>query len=141
MKQTSLRMVTLGLSIVLSLALLVGCRGTPLPDGMDEDELLAAGQQVVDLLVAGEYEQVYQLFRADIRESLTTEDIQTLCDNALSDVGSFVRIDDSRVQGSSEGETHGIAELYYDFTNDTVRFRVAFDLEMQLIGLDPPRVL
>ena len=140
MKRTMHRLA-LGLAALLMLSLLSGCRGTPLPEGMDEEELLSAGQEVVELLVAGEYQAVYDLFREDIRSTLTVEQIQALFQEMLEEAGALEGLDDSRVQGSTEGEPHGIAELYYDFAHDTVRFRVAFDLELQLIGVDAPRVL
>ena len=73
--------------------------------------------------------------------TLTVEQIQALFQEVLEEAGALEGLDDSRVQGSTEGEPHGIAELYYDFAHDTVRFRVAFDLELQLIGVDAPRVL
>ena len=53
MKRTMHRLA-LGQAALLMLSLLSGCRGTPLPEGMDEEELLSAGQEVVELLVAGE---------------------------------------------------------------------------------------
>ena len=110
-----------------------------------EQTLLALAEdslrEVVELLADGEYQAVYDLFREDIRSTLTVEQIQALFQEVLEEAGALEGLDDSRVQGSTEGEPHGIAELYYDFAHDTVRFRVAFDLELQLIGVDAPRVL
>ena len=85
MKRTMHRLA-LGLAALLMLSLLSGCRGTPLPDEMDEEELLSAGQEVVELLVAGEYQAVYDLFREDIRSTLTVEQIQALFQEVLEEL-------------------------------------------------------
>ena len=46
--------------LLLSALLLSGCGSTePLPDGMEEDPLLDAGQAVVDLLIDEDYQAVY----------------------------------------------------------------------------------
>ena len=126
---------------LLSVALLAGCSGKPLPEGMDEQELLSAGQEIVELLSAGEYQQVCDRFRSDIREGLSAEDVSALFEEAISKAGEFEKVDESRTTGSDETEPHGIAELYCDFSEKDVRFRIAFDPEMNLIGLDPPKLL
>ena len=57
----------LALVLGLSVLLLAGCAGAsdpePLPQGMEEETLTAAAQQVADLLVDGDYQAVYQMFR------------------------------------------------------------------------------
>ena len=58
--------------LLLMLALLcgcalAGCKGKALPEGMEEEKVLAAGQEIVDLLVAGDCQSVYDRLRPDVR--------------------------------------------------------------------------
>ena len=53
------------------LVILAGCRGNELPDGMDEDKVSSAGLAVMSQLTKGEYEEVYDALREDVREFLT----------------------------------------------------------------------
>lgn len=121
---------------VLSVFLLSGCEGKPLPDGMDEETLLSSGQEIVDLLMAGEYQQVYDRFRSDVQESLTVDNVKNLMESETKDAGEFEKVRDTLATGSTEGEPHGIAVIYCKYSKDDVRFRVAFDPDMALIGLE-----
>ena len=55
----------LGIMAVLCLTL-CGCKGRPLPDGMEEAALLGAGQEVVLLMAGGDYTSVYDALREDV---------------------------------------------------------------------------
>ena len=115
----------------LCVLMLASCKGKPLPDGMEEDAVLAAGEAVVQQLTA-----VLAQFRSDIREGLTAEQIQTQVETATEKAGQYRKLDDTLVTGSQEPEPHGIAVIYCKYTKDSVMFRVAFDPEMELIGLE-----
>ena len=125
------------LPVLLCLALLCGCKGSSLPAGMDEDALLEAGQAVALLLVDGDYDAVHAMFREDVAESLSAGDIEALVVKQLSGVGDYRQISGRMTTGqSSNGEDYGVAVLYCDFTKDNVLFRLAFDPDMALIGLE-----
>ena len=70
------------LAAALCVLMLAGCKGKPLPDGMEEDAVLAAGEAVVQQLTDGDYSAVLAQFRSDIREGLTAEQIQTQVETA-----------------------------------------------------------
>ena len=110
---------------LLCLALLAGCQGKALPEGMDRDALLEAGKDVMLLVVQGEYETVLGLFRPDIRETISVEDIQSLALRQLDGAGVYKQIEES-----------GIAVLYCEFSEKDVLFRLAFDVDMTLMGID-----
>ena len=120
----------------LCVLMLASCKGKPLPDGMEEDAVLAAGEAVVQQLTDGDYSAVLAQFRSDIREGLTAEQIQTQVETATEKAGQYRKLDDTLVTGSQEPEPHGIAVIYCKYTQDSVMFRVAFDPEMELIGLE-----
>ena len=123
--------------LLLSLALLAGCQGGDLPAGMSEEALLEAGKDVMLLVVQGEYEAVQETFRADVGETLTAQDIQDLALRQLDGAGVYKQIEKAMTTGqSSDGEHYGVAVLYCEFAEKDVLFRLAFDGNMSLIGMD-----
>lgn len=76
------------LAMLLALAL-SGCRGNELPDGMDEDKVSSAGLAVMSQLTKGEYEEVYDALREDVREQTSADDIKKMMDAATEGRGSF----------------------------------------------------
>lgn len=131
------RTICSAIGVILSVLLLAGCQGKALPAGMDEDALLEAGKNVMLQVVQGEYDAVLSEFRDDVRETLTADDIQNLALNQLDGAGVYKQIDKSMTTGqSSNGESYGVAVLYCQFSEKDVLFRLAFDPDMTLIGMD-----
>ena len=123
--------------LLLSLALLAGCQGGDLPAGMSEEALLEAGKDVMLLVVQGEYEAVQETFRADVGETLTAQNIQDLALRQLDGAGVYKQIEKAMTTGqSSDGEHYGVAVLYCEFAEKDILFRLAFDGDMSLIGMD-----
>ena len=86
------------LAMLLALAL-SGCRGNELPDGMDEDKVSSAGLAVMSQLTKGEYEEVYDALREDVREQTSADDIKKMMDAATEGRGSFKKVKDSMGDG------------------------------------------
>ena len=119
------------------LVILAGCRGNELPDGMDEDKVSSAGLAVMSQLTKGEYEEVYDALREDVREQTSADDIKKMMDAATEGRGSFKKVKDSMVTGVTDAdEPHAIAVIGAKYDKKSVVFRIAFDTEMNLIGLD-----
>ena len=131
-------------------AVLTGCSpvGTePIPKEMDEETLLAAGEEVVNLLLAGEYETVVGMLREDIRFAegqenaeeleIKPEHIKQLIAEHTDpeEVGTFVKIADTGTLGENDPEPIGIALFKCEYTNKEVAIGIAFDLEMNLTGI------
>ena len=131
------KIVCSAVGLLLSLVLLTGCQGKALPEGMSEDALLEAGKDVMLLVVQGDYQSVLETFRSDVQETLTVEDIQTLALRQLDGAGVYKQIEKSMTTGqSSDGEHYGVAVLYCEFSEKDILFRLAFDTDMALIGMD-----
>ena len=126
------------LAVLLALCLLLcGCKGRPLPGGMDEAALLQAGQDVVLLLVDWDYEAVYAALRDDVAAGTSAEDIAALAESQLKGMGGYRQITDRMTTGqSSGGEDYGVAVLYCEFDRKDAVFRLAFDPDYALIGLE-----
>ena len=100
---------------VLALMLLAGCSAQeetePLPASMDQETVLAAGEEILNQLLDGEYEAVYGEFREDIRANLTVESVQELIESETQEAGTYEGIEKADTIGSTEGEEHGIAQI------------------------------
>ena len=122
---------------MLLLLVLSGCKGNKLPDGMDEDKVSRAGLSVMSQLTKGEYEEVYDALREDVRAQTSADDIESMMERATEGRGSFKKVKDSMVTGvTNTEEVHGIAVIRAKYDKKSVIFRIAFDPEMNLIGLD-----
>ncbi len=122
---------------MLLLLVLSGCKGNKLPDGMDEDKVVSSGISVMRQLANGKYEEVYDSLREDVREQTSADAIQTMMETATEGRGSFKKVKDSMVTGVTDTEeVHGIAVIRAKYDKKSVIFRIAFDPEMNLIGLD-----
>ena len=129
---------------VLMSMLLTGCtnKPVPLPDGMDEKTVEAAGEAVVELLLDEKYEEVAAMFREDIRtqpgKEITAAVVKELMEGQIlpEESGVFVKYIDTYAEGANGAtEPQGVAVIHAEYTKDKVGFGVAFDLNMNLIGL------
>ena len=73
--------------------------------------------------------------REDIRADLTAQSVQDLVEPVFQEAGDYQELKSAQVTGSTEGEEHGIAQLLCIFSQEKVSIRVAFDPDMELIGL------
>ena len=122
---------------MLLLLVLSGCKGNKLPDGMDDDKVSSAGLAVMSQLTKGDYEEVYDALREDVREQTSADAIEEMMDTATEGRGSFKKVKDSMVTGVTDAdEPHAIAVIGAKYDKKSVVFRIAFDTEMNLIGLD-----
>ena len=116
MKKRLLMISALALTCVLGLT---GCtkaqeRG-PIPEGVDETALVEAGREVLDQLIAGEYQEVRDRFREDIRADVTVEETDAY--------------------GDEEDEPLAAVDFLCSFSQEQARFRVVFDDDLVLTGL------
>lgn len=123
--------------LVLIFLLLCSCQGKPLPAGMDEETLLKNGREVTVLLAGGDYEGVLSRIRADVAAGVSAEDIQKLVITQTDGAGTYKQIDSVMTTGQySNGEDYGVAVLYCGYTKKNVLFRLAFDGNYELIGME-----
>ena len=127
MKQRIVPLLAAALALTVMLA---GCssqeEAEPLPQGMDTETVLTAGEAVLDQLLEGDYEAVYESFREDIRADLTAQSVQDLVEPVFQEAGDYQELKSAQVTGSTEGEEHGIAQLLCTFSQEK---------DMELIGL------
>ncbi len=129
------------LAVLAALLLLPGCKvsGHPLPDGMAEDGVLEQGREIVALLNAGDYEEVYGLLREDAQETSSPEAIRAYMEERLDRAGAYVQEEDALATGQTledTGEEYGTAVLYCRHEKKNVMYRIAYSTEMELMGIE-----
>ena len=129
------------LAALAALFLLSGCKvsGNPLPEGMEEETVLEQGREVVSLLNAGEYQTVYDRLRSDAQETSSPESIQSYMEERLEKAKSYVKETEAMTTGQKlkdTGEEYGTAVLYCKHEKKSVMYRVAYSLDMELMGVE-----
>ena len=90
---------------------------------MEEDAVLSAGLGVMDQLIRGEYDEVYEELRSDVRDATTASALEEVTDTMVTGV-------------TDTDEPHAIAVIRRKYEKKSVYFRIAFDPDMQLIGME-----
>ena len=133
------RILTLCAALCAAL-LLCSCdvKGNPLPEGMDEVSVLAAGEEIVTQLNDAQWQAVYDQLREDVKTSTTPEDIQAHIESVLDKIGPYKSLKDTMTTGQTvkeTGEKYGTAVFYCQHEKDQAMYRIAFSTDMELIGL------
>lgn len=139
------RRIALLLSLVLTVGLLAGCgkhEGSPLPEGMETEAVLAAGREIVTLLNNDGYEEILSRLRADVAAGgarpLTAKDIKQQTMDTLDKAGAYVSETEAMATGQKNkdsGEEFSEAVIFAKHEKKTVRYRIALDVDMTLIGI------
>ncbi len=128
------------LGAILAVLLLAGCRvsGNPLPEGMEEDTVLEQGRAIVALLNSEGWQEVYDRFRDDARETSSPEAIQTYMEERLDKAGACKSETEAMATGQTlkdTGEEYGTAVFYCKHEKKSVMYRVAYSVDMELMGI------
>ena len=134
------RLTAVIMSVLLLLTLLPGCGARPLPDGIDEESAGQAGQAIVDLLLAGDYQGVVDAFDPEMRDSLnlTAELVETSISPVL-DAGAYLNTYQVMAVGGQNKNYEGsfvTVGIYCEHEEVDVVYEMSFDTDLELIGLD-----
>ena len=128
----------------LSLFLLAGCKpggtpeGTPLPEGMTEAAVIDEGRKIVKMLVDEQYFEIVDLMRSDVAAGVAPGQIRDLMESINEKAGKYVSESSAMATGQENkkaGEPLGEAVIFADHEKKQVRYRVVFDTQMNLVGL------
>ena len=131
------KIAVVGMCLLCAL-MLSSCGNQSLPKGMDEKQVIAAGEQVFALLQEDRFDEIAAMIREDIRTELaiTGEKVKEQMDVDTSKSGQFKEVEETWTSGvNDEEDPHGIAWLECEFKEETLVFGFAFDTEMNLIGM------
>lgn len=127
-----------GVIMVLLMVVLAGCGSTtvPLADVFQQEQLEQQTLQIVDWLNEGEYEQVYETFRDDMKEALPVEELKSACMETYGDAGSLVQVGSTVVNGQKiEEEDYAVVMVKVQYEKQVVTFQVGYDADMKVVGL------
>lgn len=130
------------LMVVLLLALLTltGCRGArPLPEGMEEEAVGEAAREIVALLVDGNYQEVADSFRPEVKEeySVTADTVKAMMDT-VAEAGGYVKTTRTLVVGGDSKkftEPYAATAVYCEHQSKDVIYEISFDADLKVIGL------
>ena len=134
----------LAVAAALSLMMLSGCtpggtpEGTPLPEGMSEETVIAEGRKVVKMLVDEQYFEIVDLMRPDVAAGVAPGNIKDLMESINKKSGKYEQESSAMATGQENkeaGEPLGEAVIFADHEKKQVRYRIVFDTEMNLVGL------
>ena len=128
----------LAAALLACLVVLCACKGNPLPQGMEEDKVLQQGRSVMELLNQDDWQAVYDQLRSDAKETTSPENIESYMNSAVEKAGTFEKEEDSMATGQKldSGEEYATAVFYCKHSEKDVVYRIAFDTDMVLIGLE-----
>ena len=69
---------------------------------MEEDAVLSAGLGVMDQLIRGEYDEVYEELRSDVRDATTASALEDVMDTATDGLGEPKEVTDTMVTGVTD---------------------------------------
>ena len=123
-----------------ALFLLSGCKvsGNPLPEGMDEDTVLEKGRDIVTLLNAGNYRDVWYSLRTDAMMSTSEETIQDYMEERLEKAGAYKSEEEAMATGQTlkdTGEQYATAVFYCKHEKKSLMYRIAYSVDMELMGI------
>jgi len=117
--------------------LLCGCAAQALPEGMEEETVIKEGQAIVNLLVDECYGDVYASLREDVAQGTSAETIKKLMEDTVDGLGAYQGREDAMATGRTvDGVDYGEAVILCKYKKDTVLFRIAFDVDYTLVGME-----
>ncbi len=137
MKKHIKAIVTAMLILALSLSL-IGCAGTPLPEGFDADEVGSAAEEIVGLATAGDFDPIIGSLREDLKSSITVDQLKEGWAPAYEKAGAFEKITKTSLSGTKDqttGEEYAVAQVLVKCANASLVYTLSFDKDMALVGL------
>ena len=133
--------LTLLLAVLGLLFLLSGCKvsGNPLPEGMEKETVLEQGREIVSLLNEGSWQEIYDRLRPDAQETSSPAGIQSYMEERLDKAGAYTQEKEAMATGQKlkgTGEEYGTAVFYCNHEKKKIMYRVAFSIEMELMGIE-----
>ena len=125
--------------LILTLSLsLIGCAGTPLPEGFDADEVGTAAEEIVGLATAGDFDSVVGALREDLKSSITVDQLKEGWAPAYEKAGAFEKITKTALSGTKDqttGEEYAVAQVLVKCAKASLVYTLSFDKDMALVGL------
>jgi hypothetical protein len=126
------------LAALLAVLSLTACSGSKLADAYSKDEVIARGEEMVELINTLDYEAVCGELREDLQDQLTPQQLKDAWDSGLMAAGAFEEFSQVVTAGqtdSSTGEDYAVAVLVCKYENSTLTFTISMDTNLDIVGL------
>lgn len=129
-------MKRLAIAACVVMILLSGC-GSKLSDKFDNTTLTAAGENVVALFSAKEFEKLNGLVREDAKDALSAEVLSGAYDQVMGKAGNFAEFGKVKIVGYTDKQTaaeYAVVVQQVKYENKTAIYTMYFDINMELTG-------
>lgn len=136
MKQMK-KIISIMMIAILSVGLF-GCAASKLPDGFNEDEVGTAAQEIVGLATEGDYDSIVAALRADLKSSVTADQLKEGWAATYEKAGEFEKISKIVFSGTKDkttGEEYAVAQVVVKHADANLLYTLSFDKDLALVGL------
>jgi len=136
MKKQIKSIVVVTLILALSLSL-IGCAGTPLPEGFDKEEVGTAAEEIVGLATAGDFDSIINAMNDNMKASITLEKLKEACAPVYQKAGAFVSISKTTISGLTDkatGEGYAVVQVLVKHEKASIVYKISFDTDMMVAG-------
>jgi len=131
------RLIFLVVAVALMFGL-AGCSEYKLKEPFDAEVMESMAAEVIDCVNAQDYEAVYGMFSAEMKETLSPEYLEETLQPVMEQFPPFTKVNKYAVASEYDEETEqdmGVIMAACSYGRKKVRFNLSFNTDMELIGL------
>ena len=129
------------IKIVLFFGLLLtftACSSDKLSSSFDKDEVTDKAKAVVEVINTKDYAAIIALFRSDLQDQITADQLQQAFDEQLEAAGTFSDFKSIVIKSENDkstNEEYAVVILEAVYENKTLIYTISFDTDLELVGL------
>lgn len=129
------------IKIVLLFGLLLtftACSSDKLSSSFDKDEVTDKAKAVVEVINTKNYAAIIALFRSDLQDQITADQLQQAFDEQLEAAGTFSDFKSIVIKSENDkstNEEYAVVILEAVYENKTLIYTISFDTDLELVGL------
>ena len=129
------------IKIVLFFGLLLtftACSSDKLSSSFDKDEVTDKAKAVVEVINTKNYAAIIALFRSDLQDQITADQLQQAFDEQLEAAGTFSDFKSIVIKSENDkstNEEYAVVILEAVYENKTLIYTISFDTDLELVGL------
>jgi len=129
------------IKIVLFFGLLLtftACSSDKLSSSFDKDEVTDKAKAVVEVINTKDYAAIIALFRSDLQDQITADQLQQAFDEQLEAAGTFSDFKSIVIKSENDNSTneeYAVVILEAVYENKTLIYTISFDTDLELVGL------
>lgn len=125
------------LLLIISLLALVGCASNNIPEGFEEEQLNQKAESIVQLLNDNQMEEVYAMFRTDIKAMISMEDLDKVIADKLNLIGEFKEINQIAITDTKDpvtSELYAVVIIVSEHEDGKSTYTLSFDKSLEIVG-------